>query len=103
MSKVGQKDCQTQARMITLFRERLGYDSLGNWIACEDNRNIEETLLRDWLAKCGVSESLIAWALHQLGTQEMVHLSDRHHNDHFIALMNRFMPQWRLYRGYHPL
>ena len=54
-------------------------------------------------ALVAVSESLIAWALHQLGTQEMVHLLDRHHNDHFIALMNRFMPQWRLYRGYHPL
>ena len=29
---------------------------------------------------------------------EMVHLLERHHNDHFMALMDRFMPQWRLYR-----
>lgn len=29
---------------------------------------------------------------------EMVHLLERHHNDHFRALMDGFMPQWRLYR-----
>ncbi len=29
---------------------------------------------------------------------EMVHLLERNHNDHFIELMNKFMPQWRLYR-----
>lgn len=29
---------------------------------------------------------------------EMVHLLERHHNDRFRELMNRFMPQWRLYR-----
>ena len=28
----------------------------------------------------------------------MVHLLERHHNDHFAELMNKFMPQWRLYR-----
>lgn len=29
---------------------------------------------------------------------EMVHLLERHHNDHFAELMNKFMPQWRLHR-----
>lgn len=29
---------------------------------------------------------------------EMVHLLERHHNDHFIELMNKVMPQWRLHR-----
>lgn len=29
---------------------------------------------------------------------EMVHLLERHHNDRFIELMNKFMPQWRLHR-----
>lgn len=29
---------------------------------------------------------------------EMVPLPERHHNDHFVELMNKFMPQWRLYR-----
>jgi len=29
---------------------------------------------------------------------EMVHFLERHHNDRFKTLMDRFMPQWRLYR-----
>jgi len=29
---------------------------------------------------------------------ELVHFFERHHNDHFVALMDRFMPQWRLHR-----
>jgi predicted metal-dependent hydrolase len=29
---------------------------------------------------------------------ELVHLLERHHNDRFIGLMDKFMPQWRLYR-----
>lgn len=29
---------------------------------------------------------------------EMVHLLERYHNDRFKALMDQFMPQWRLYR-----
>lgn len=29
---------------------------------------------------------------------EMVHLLEKHHNDHFTVLMNKFMPQWRLHR-----
>ena len=29
---------------------------------------------------------------------EMVHLLERLHNDRFVALMDQFMPQWRLFR-----
>lgn len=29
---------------------------------------------------------------------ELVHLIERSHNDHFIALMNKFMPKWRAHR-----
>ena len=47
MSKVGQKERQTQTRVIKLLREQLGYDYLGNWIDYEDNHNIMEGLLLD--------------------------------------------------------
>jgi predicted metal-dependent hydrolase len=30
---------------------------------------------------------------------ELVHLLERHHNDNFIALMDQFMPRWRLLRA----
>jgi Predicted metal-dependent hydrolase len=29
---------------------------------------------------------------------ELVHLHERHHNENFLALMDRFMPKWRLSR-----
>ena len=29
---------------------------------------------------------------------ELVHLRERHHNARFIALMNQFMPKWRMHR-----
>ncbi len=29
---------------------------------------------------------------------EMVHLLERHHNERFLELMNKFMPHWRQYR-----
>ena len=65
MTTVGQIEKKTQARVIALFRERLCYDYLGDKTDL-DNRNIEETLLRDWLAKRGVSDTLINRALHEL-------------------------------------
>ena len=30
---------------------------------------------------------------------ELVHLFERHHNDRFIALMDKFMPQWRFHQA----
>ena len=56
---VGQIEKRTQARVVKLFRETLGYDYLGNWIDREDNRNIEAELLRAFLKKQGHDESLI--------------------------------------------
>lgn len=39
-----------------------------------------------------------AQCLEYIIVHEMVHLLERHHNDHFAELMNKFMPQWRLHR-----
>lgn len=36
--------------------------------------------------------------LEYIVVHEMTHLLERNHNDRFKELMNRFMPQWRLYR-----
>jgi len=60
------------------------------WGAC----NVEERRL--WLnlelAKKPVQclEFIIA--------HELTHLLERHHNERFIALMNKYQPQWRLHR-----
>jgi type I restriction enzyme R subunit len=65
MSTVGQIEKRTQARVVALFQERLCYDYLGDKTDL-DNCNIEETLLRSWLTKRGVSDTLINRALHEL-------------------------------------
>jgi predicted metal-dependent hydrolase len=39
-----------------------------------------------------------AQCLEYLVVHEIVHLLERHHNDTFTAYMNKFLPQWRLYR-----
>ena len=36
--------------------------------------------------------------LEYIVVHEMVHLLERKHNDNFTELMNKFMPQWRMYR-----
>ncbi len=58
MTTVGQIEKKTQARVVALFRERLGYDYLGNRID-RDNRNIEPELLSAWLKQRGLSRTLI--------------------------------------------
>ncbi|RJO73141.1 MAG: HsdR family type I site-specific deoxyribonuclease [Myxococcales bacterium] len=63
MSKVGDIERRTQERVIRLFRDRLGYRYLGDWIDREDNRNIEEDLLRSHLQKRGYDKNLIDRAL----------------------------------------
>ena len=30
---------------------------------------------------------------------ELVHLHEKHHNDRFIQLMDKFMPKWRMHRN----
>jgi predicted metal-dependent hydrolase len=39
-----------------------------------------------------------ARCLEYLVVHELVHLLERHHNDRFTAIMDKSLPQWRLYR-----
>jgi type I restriction enzyme R subunit len=64
MSSVGQIERKTHERVISLFRDKLGYEHLGNWIDREGNRNIEVDLLRAFLRKKGYDETLINRALY---------------------------------------
>jgi len=65
-TKVGQLERKTQNRIVSLFRDRLGYDYLGNWEDRSDNSNIEEGYLRLFLARAGHSEALINKAISEL-------------------------------------
>ncbi|MBI4001519.1 MAG: hypothetical protein HY348_07025 [Nitrospira defluvii] len=67
MSTVGQREKRTQQRVVTLFREQLGYDYLGDWTDRAGNRNIEEQFLRAFLRdRQGYDEALISRALYLL-------------------------------------
>jgi type I restriction enzyme, R subunit len=65
MNDVGQLERKTQNRVIRLFRDRLGYDYLGDWKERE-NSNIEEEYLRSFLRKQGYSRILITKAVYEL-------------------------------------
>ena len=45
MIPVGQREKRTQQRVVTLFREQLAYDFLGDWTDGEGNANIDQALL----------------------------------------------------------
>ena len=57
MSTVGQIEKKTQARVVRLFRDALGYGYLGDWEEREGNACIEKDLLSAWLKKQGVRQS----------------------------------------------
>jgi len=63
---VGQIEKKTQERVLALFSERMGYTYLGDWIDRPANANIEATLLKAWLARQRVNETLAARALFEL-------------------------------------
>lgn len=66
MSGVGQRERQTQQQVLRFFRDELGYRYLGDWKHRDGNRNIEEDLVRDWLARQGHEEPVINRALREL-------------------------------------
>ena len=66
MRKVGQREIQTQRRVVAFFQNALGYRYLGRWQDRPDNRNVEETLLTDWLKRQGHGDKIIDKALFEL-------------------------------------
>ena len=66
MSTVGQIEKRTQARVVQLFKDQLGYDYLGNWIDRVGNTNIEPDLLRPRLEAKGYAPALITKAIAHL-------------------------------------
>ena len=66
MSGVGQRERLTQQQVLRFFQNALDYDYLGDWKDRDGNRNIEEDLLRDWLARQGHEERVINRALREL-------------------------------------
>lgn len=67
MSDVGQIERLAQNRVVKLFKDRMGYDYLGNWEYREGNSNIEVELLTQNLRARGYDANVMARALDLLG------------------------------------
>ena len=68
MSDIGKSERATQNRVSALFRDELRYRYLGDWSG-RANRQIEEGLLRDWLASRGHTPEQIGRTLDLLGRE----------------------------------
>lgn len=66
MSTVGQREIKTQQRVIQFCVDELGYRYLGNWEYIEDNSNVEDDLLEEWLKRQGHSYNIITKVLYAL-------------------------------------
>lgn len=66
MSNVGQIERNAQNRVVALFRDRLGYEYLGNWEGREGNSNVELQLLEMNLEKRGYGAAHIIKAVERL-------------------------------------
>ena len=68
MSDIGKSERATQNRVIALFLDELRYRLLGDW-SDRVNRQIDEGLLRDWLANRGHTPEQIGRTLDLLGRE----------------------------------
>lgn len=67
MSTVGEIEMRTQERVVTFFRDVLGYTYLGHWQDRPDNSNIEKEHLTRWLSSRGHNDGIITKVLYELG------------------------------------
>lgn len=66
MSTVGQREIQTQKRVVAFFKDALRYAYLGHWKDREENSHIEEALLTDWLKRQRHGDKIIGKVLFEL-------------------------------------
>jgi type I restriction enzyme R subunit len=66
LSTVGQREILSQQRVITFFKDALGYAYLGHWKDREGNSNVEEDELTRWLNRQGHSDKIAGKVLFEL-------------------------------------
>ena len=90
MSDVGKPERETQDRVIALCRDELGYEYLGDWIDRSGNSNIEEDLLKAFLARSGYTPAQIAAARHKLRTEADSHSRNLYGNNQAVYNLLRY-------------
>lgn len=66
---IAKPESATQARVLQLFQQDLGYDYLGDWSDRPGNNNIETDLLTAYLSEAGYTPAQISAALYQLNKE----------------------------------
>ncbi|MEW9623930.1 type I restriction endonuclease subunit R [Rhodanobacter geophilus] len=90
MDDISKPERETQRRVIALFRDELGYDYLGDWSDRENNRQVEDGLLTDWLTRRGHSHAQIVIALHKLHTEADNPTRTLYENNHAVYQLLRY-------------
>src|SRR6056297_3667319 len=90
MTDVGQKERNTQDRIVRLFENRLGYDYLGDWQDRAGNKNVEESLLRDFLKQSNYSETIIDKAIRELKVAAGVQSEELYDSNKAVYNMLRY-------------
>jgi len=90
MTIVGQPERATQNRVLTLFRNELGYRYLGDWTDRAGNSNIEEGLLSAWLTRSGYTPAQIGAALYKLRIEADHHSRTLYGNNQAVYSLLRY-------------
>jgi type I restriction enzyme R subunit len=88
--QLGQSERATQNRVVALFRDELGYRYLINWRDRDDNSNIEEYWLADFLSRSGYSAAQINKAIHALRTEADNHSRGLYGNNKAVYSLLRY-------------
>lgn len=90
MTDIGQIERNTQNRVVKLFKDRLGYNYLGDWQDREGNSNIEEALLRVFLEEQGHTEAKIEKALFEITKAARVQNEDLYDSNKAVYNLLRY-------------
>lgn len=90
MSDVGKPERVTQNRIVALFRDELGYRTLGDWTDRPGNSNIEQELLAAYLTRSGYSADQISRALYILRTEADNHNRSLYGNNQAVYSLLRY-------------
>jgi type I restriction enzyme R subunit len=87
---IGKPERTTQERIVTVFRDELNYHYLGDWTDRDDNSNIEESLLTEWLTRNGYTQAQISIALHKLHSEANNHNRTLYGNNRAVYALLRY-------------
>jgi type I restriction enzyme R subunit len=90
MPFVGKTERMTQRRVIALFRDELNYRSLGDWSDRDDNSNIEEGLLQEYLCRKGYSQAQVNATLFRLHSEADNHSRGLYGNNQAVYNLLRY-------------